>query len=416
MDAWVVQLGVPTADHRDAAARTTLQLKKTSPLPAVGTTVTSVVLACDPIVAEQEISAFILDADNHGRLSTSGRFRTQPDDVRFLLEHHLPQFRKQHGLAPDEPTPVAIYAHGGVVDENAAAATARRWIPAMYASKRFPIFIMWETGLGEVMADILADRLERSRTAAVGSARDLWDNRMEAWAGPIGAPFWSKMKSNAAALTHDAAGLFRYLFEPRVTSAVLDPKSVRLELIGHSAGSIVQAELAAWLVGRGFPVERIVWMAPAIRVDRFDQLVRPHLGREIGTFQQFSLTEGAEKADPTVPAYSKSLLYLVSRAFEGGIEVPILGMEKHFPLELRGARASQGVELILAPGDKSEARTHGGFDDDAATMKSVLHPAERAATAAKRKSPVQPKSGPGGPKPKVRSRPRAKPEVGLGGA
>jgi len=410
MDAWVVQLGVPTADHRDAAARTTLELKKTSRSSEVGTTVTStVVLASDPIVAEQEISAFVLDADNHGRLSKSGRFRTQPDDVRFLLEHHLPQFRKQHGLAPDEPTPVAIYAHGGLVGEDAAAATARQWVPALYASGRFPIFIMWETGLCEVIGDILADKLERSRTAVGGGVRDFLDRRAEALAGPIGAPLWSKMKSNAAALTHDAAGLFRYLFEPRVTSSMLDPKSVRLELIGHSAGSIVQAELAAWLIGRGFPIERIVWMAPAIRVDRFDQLVRPHLGAEIRRFQQYSLTEGAEKADPTVPAYSKSLLYLVSHAFEGGIEVPILGMEKHFPLELRNAPPGQGIELILAPGSKSDARTHGGFSDDLTTRDGILHPDPVAATMAKKRTPIQRKTGARAPgKPKIPAHQRAK--------
>ena len=127
MDAWVVQLGVPTAERAAVAGRDTLELR-TTPSGRV-----HVELASDLVVSEQEIGPFIIDADNRGRLSSSGRFRTQPGDIAFLLEHHLPRFRARHGLSPNEPTDVAIYAHGGLVSEDSAAQTARRWIPELYA-------------------------------------------------------------------------------------------------------------------------------------------------------------------------------------------------------------------------------------------------------------------------------------------
>jgi hypothetical protein len=147
---------------------------------------------------------------------------------------------------------------------------------------------------------------------------------------------------------------------------------VRLHLLGHSAGSIVHSELAAWLIGRGYAIERMTFMAPSVRVDRFKQLVLPHIGREIRRFDQFLLTDEAERADPTVPLYGKSLLYLVSRAFEGGGVVPILGMENAVKEELSELTANPAAQLFYAPGAESQARTHGGFDDDGTTRNTIL--------------------------------------------
>ena len=57
----------------------------------------------------------------------------------FLALSALPAF--------SEPVDVAIYAHGGLTDEETAARTASKWIPALYDAKIFPIFFMWETDL-----------------------------------------------------------------------------------------------------------------------------------------------------------------------------------------------------------------------------------------------------------------------------
>ena len=85
-----------------------------------------------------------------------------------------------------------------------------------------------------------------------------------------------------------------------------------------------------------------------------------------------SLTDEAELADPTTRpllGYGRSLLYLVSRSFEGHGEAPILGMQRHFPAALGRKR---GVKVFEAPSRECAASTHGGFDDDGATMRSVI--------------------------------------------
>ena len=47
------------------------------------------VLSSDPELANHEISPFVVDMQNEGRLSDRGRFRTSEGDLEFLLDHHL---------------------------------------------------------------------------------------------------------------------------------------------------------------------------------------------------------------------------------------------------------------------------------------------------------------------------------------
>ncbi len=86
-----------------------------------------------------------------------------------------------------------------------------------------------------------------------------------------------------------------------------------------------------------------------------------------------------------VNVYQKSLLYLVARDLErptrgAGGEVPLLGMERFFDRSLVGdattvreAIAPVGGDAIFAhQATPADAETHGGFDDDPATMTSVV--------------------------------------------
>ena len=95
--------------------------------------------------------------ENNGRLSASGVFRTQRTDVEALVTFHIGEARKKWGLKATDPTDVAIYAHGGLTDEEAAAETAARWIPALYEEEIFPIFLMWETDLWSTLKNRLQD-------------------------------------------------------------------------------------------------------------------------------------------------------------------------------------------------------------------------------------------------------------------
>jgi hypothetical protein len=155
---------------------------------------------------------------------------------------------------------------------------------------------------------------------------------------------------------------------------------VRLHLVGHSAGSIVASFMIDRLIGDGLKsFESVSFLAPAVRLDTFDRLVRPQLdaGR-VKRFQQFHLTEHAEESDPTCGPYRRSLLHLVSESFEGGTTTPILGMQKFFDpyLKTLPVATQNRIRVFASPAsngpDPVASSTHGGFDDDPGTRQRVV--------------------------------------------
>ena len=367
MDCWVAQLGVVTELH--------LEIAQASGLRSRGG---KVHIAADPTLRTREINPFIIDMENNGRLSNTGDFRTNDSDIEALVTQQLGIARSAWGLGRTDPVDIAIYAHGGLTSESDAAATAAKWIPALYDNNIFPIFLMWETDLMSTLKDRLEDLLKGEPRMAGGLldvAKTWWNKRLEKVLAQPGSMIWGEMKQNGEAITESADSGGKKLYIACTKSPFFsDPSKIRLHLIGHSAGSIVHSYVVKTLCKLGWKFESVNFMAPAVRVDVFQDCIAPALknGR-VKRLNQFHLSDDIEQKDPTCKAilgYSRSLLYLVSQSFEGGVETPILGMEKYF-----GAIASQGlpgVQAWTAPGAQSKSTTHGGFDDDATTMASVI--------------------------------------------
>jgi len=116
-------------------------------------------------------------------------------------------------------------------------------------------------------------------------------------------------------------------------------------------------------------------MAPACTIDFYREMYRPRLGTgatkpaKIDKLTIYNLTDAAELDDTVTPFYHKSLLYLVSNAFEAKKEMPLLGMQtfcdkfvKNDPLTI----------WYAAPKGRSESTTHGGFDNDPNTLNDIL--------------------------------------------
>src|SRR3546814_14249724 len=93
------------------------------------------VISSDPTLGDHEISPFVVDMENEGRLSERGRFRPDRDDLRLLVEHHLPAACKLWKLGAGDSSAVAADAPGGLPDEDAAANTARTRIPRLYSDR-----------------------------------------------------------------------------------------------------------------------------------------------------------------------------------------------------------------------------------------------------------------------------------------
>ena len=367
MDCWVAQLGVVTEQHLEIAGATSLRVQQGK-----------VRLAGDVVLRDREIAPFVIDMENNGRLSGSGRFRTQPGDVAALVGPQLAEARRNWGLQPAEAVDIAIYAHGGLVGEEDAAATAATWIPALYDAKIFPIFLMWETDLLSTLKNRLEDLItgQPRPTAGLGDQiKRFWNQRVERLLAGPGTVVWGEMKQNADAISAATDSGGRLLYEAATASPTFTQSPVRLHLIGHSAGSIVHSHVVERLCGLGWTFESLNLMAPAVTVDLFSRTVLPRLrDGKVRQLNQFHLGDAQEQADPTckpILHYNRSLLYLVSESFEGGRRTPLLGMEKTWnqviaPLNLPNVRA------WAAPGAASGSATHGGFSDDATTRRSVL--------------------------------------------
>ena len=369
MDCWVVQLGVATEQHREVAQAVTLRSSHGK-----------VALAADMVLRDRELSPFIVNVENNGELSTSGLFRTQPSDLSALADIHLDAAIDRWGLGRKQAVDIAIYAHGGLVGEDGAASTAARWIPALYDAQIFPVFIMWETDIFSTLKNRLADLLPGKlapadrRTAGLRDQLERWWNdRLERTFAKPGGFCWSEMKQNAQALSENAGGGLQQLYSAFAKREPDLGRPVRLHLLGHSAGAIVHSYLAAQLIKMGRSIDSMVLMAPAVRTDTFQELVKPHLGKRVKRLACFMLDDETEQQDKTCQAilgYGRSLLYLVSESFEAERRhMPILGMQKYFDAAIGKAPA---VSQFLSPRDKSRATTHGGFDDDATTLKSVI--------------------------------------------
>lgn len=362
MDCWVAQLGVVTDEHRRVAAQATPSAKSGGGLSP------------DRVLQNHQLAPYVIDMENDGQLSRSGTFRTSEADVRALANEYLEAARDEWNIAAGKPVDIAIYAHGGLTSESEAAATFARWMPALYDARRFPVFLMWESDLVSTIANRFADAVARPPVGGpLESLSRWWNERLEGLLAPPGTALWDEIKENAAAITGGKSSGGRLFFDALRASPVAARHPLRLHLVGHSAGAIAHAFLIDRMAAQEWEFQTATFLAPAITVARFMERVVPWMeaGR-VKRYRQYHLTDEAELADPTTRpllGYGRSLLYLVSRSFEGHGEAPILGMQRHFPAALGRKR---GVKVFEAPSRDCAASTHGGFDGDGATMRSVI--------------------------------------------
>lgn len=396
MDCWVAQLGVVTQEHMAVAQASTLRLRgvdETRAAQKLGGA-PAVVISSDPELANHEISPFVIDMKNEGHLSDQGRFRTFPDDLKLLLQHHLVEACTRWGIGKNGVVDVGVYAHGGLVGEESAAESARQWVPLLYANRIFPIFLMWETDALSTVFNLVEDEIkgDEERIAGAGwldrfrSQLVDWKNeRIEGVARKPGGALWRQMKDNADDLSSTAqSGVvllfkqFRQFMQSKALGAQM-PK-LRLHLIGHSAGAIVHSFLAPRAIDHDLEVATLSLLAPAVRIDTFaERLGDPILKQKIRVLVA-NLLDVAERADSTCKPYGHSLLYLVSRAFEGGRgDVPLLGMEKHLMPAIAANPWGAQITHLGSPGiayrpadPATQATSHGGMDDDVAVQDAVI--------------------------------------------
>jgi len=223
-----------------------------------------------------------------------------------------------------------------------------------------------------------------------------------------GKASWDEMKENAMAATRSSTGGARVVLDEIARLMAGDP-TVELHVVGHSAGSIFHAPLVRRLTdpapsGLGLTIQTCTLWAPACTVALFESSYVPAIrdGR-IRECALYTLTDDTERDDHCAKIYNKSLLYLVSNAFEKRARIPImrpegepiLGMSRFVEASpvLKRLIADKRIDWVLSPNAEpatdcraSRATSHGGFDDDLPTVTSTLARIRGTAKAAKQAS------------------------------
>lgn len=317
-----------------------------------------------------------------GQLSGGGRYRTTLDDIERIFAHHLPE--RLAALPEGGRLPIVLYAHGGLVNEERGLAIAAKQVPWWNTIGCYPIQFVWETGLLEEIVRLFGRSRDLSRDLSRGLS-DFTDPAIEAAARNLGGPrIWRGMKEAAReAFEDDAAGTAVIVRLAAFVKA--NAGRVSLHGVGHSAGSIFLARLIERLAAlKGPRIDSLSFLAPAITVSDHLRLIEPRIPGLVRKLRIFTMTDTAERNDTVTPLYRKSLLYLIDRALEPEPGTPILGQQAAIlaspVLKKRlgiGGPASATGEAIWSPTPAatgislSQSLTHGGFDDDQATMESV---------------------------------------------
>jgi hypothetical protein len=317
-----------------------------------------------------------------GRLSDTGIVKSSPASLDALIGHI-------EAWATTQTNPrVAFYAHGGLVSEKKALyeivlPQSKWWLD----NGVYPIFFVWETGLFEVLGrQVPLDNAERGLKEVI----------LESTFGRIGREAWDKMKDSAQYSSQEAtADRFQggaNIFADKLIAWLSKPATPALSLhaVGHSAGSIFLGHWLPMFIEKAKraklkkPITTLSLLAPACTSVFFkEKLLPPIQAKEIASFAEFTMMVAAERADTLIGIYQGSLLYFVRNACERECP-PLLGLEE----SVRGDAAllqffalSGGVpqaDLVFSPTTTnsgrfaSQALTHGDFDNDPATMNSVL--------------------------------------------
>lgn len=280
---------------------------------------------------------------------------------------------------------ILLYAHGGLNSPDASARRIKSMKNVFKDNRIYPYHFMYDTGLKEELKDLIFRKKDPIEDRA-GGVTDATDWLLEKITRIPGRAFWREMKSGAR-LPFNKPGAGTQTLKlwlqalQKNNQQRTDDKQIKLHLVGHSTGAI----LLGWLVNRisqlpknlRLRIATAALLAPAASVDFYADHYQPALKsvaktHGIDALYLYNLSKQLE-LDDSVGPYRKSLLYLVSRAFEEKRKTPIVGMQKYADLLPNHRKLTR----IISDGthgseDLSWSETHGGFDNDLRTMNSLL--------------------------------------------
>ncbi len=252
-----------------------------------------------------------------------------------------------------------IYAHGGLNSEGASITRIRALAPYALANGIYPLFITWRSGALETVGDLVEELFTKAGAVSAPARASGWierlsdktDRLLEPLLRGPGSALWGQMKLNAERAGRLGEG-GAFMMVKRLEALAQEIDNLEVHLIGHSAGAILLGALLEPLRRARLNVKTLRLFAPACTTRFALERYRPALRSgqiEARHFYVHTLSDKLERDDSVGP-YRKSLLYLVSRAFEDVHKTPLLGLDRSFDAET----AADGAEDDLWSDDRSE--------------------------------------------------------------
>jgi Papain family cysteine protease len=350
LDAWVFRLALPTPQifgMRPGVTEKTSDAGKTK----------------KPTIDRSRIAGHFVHIDD-GRYKESGRYWSTANDVEETARLVASSNSYKHLL---------IYAHGGLNSPEDSANRIAAMKDVFKANRIYPFHIMYDTGVMEELKDLIW-RKDLQAEERVGGFTDWTDRFLEGLLRRPGTLLWDEMKRDANdAFMSNGAGtdaINRFLNHFKKSG-----KNIKIHIAGHSTGAIVLAHMLNIMKRKNVTFSSCSLLAPACSVELYKSNYLPVLqnkhSAKITDMAIYNLKDKLELDDNVAAAYRKSLLYLVSNAFERVNEKPILGMEK-FKHDI--VYSGKKPTMIYSNGISGSTRStsHGGFDNDRYTMNHIL--------------------------------------------
>ncbi len=354
MDAWVLQLAVPAPSafglgFSRAGGKTALDVSRTR--------------RANP--HRQEIAGHFVHLNN-GRFCNDAPYWSNRADVEATGE----------ALIKSDARHFLFYAHGGLNAPDEAAVRTAAMLGGFRRNGIYPYSVFYDTGLVRTLKDVIHREVDdlRERTGGFG---DYWDTLLEKMSAPVGKRLWEEMKLDAQLpFGEDQDG--EVLLEILLDALQSRKKPLPVHLVGHSTGAILIGHLLDALeriATAPLQIDSVSLLAPACALDFYRDLYAPRLGNPSGNVRirqlnLYTLDDKTEQADNVMKVYRKSMLYLVSNAYERERELPLLGMEKfagdiatHPCLQIYNTRDHHAI---------TASKSHGGFDNDPHTLNHIL--------------------------------------------
>ncbi|MBC7861068.1 MAG: C1 family peptidase, partial [Burkholderiaceae bacterium] len=225
-DVWVARLGAPVTLNR----------------PLSFAVAHAAISGQSSAYTYADLRPHLVSIGNEGKLKPGGDYGTTAREVMQIFEDDFP--RLMHNV---EKKKLLLYAHGGLVSEEAAVQRVAEYRPALLEAGIYPLALIWHSDFWSTVTDVLRDAVRRRRReGALDAATDFLLDRLDDAVEPLarthgGKTMWDEMKENALGASRPG-GALRLVLDQLVKLKRTYPE-LEIHLVGHSAGAILHAPL-----------------------------------------------------------------------------------------------------------------------------------------------------------------------------